>query len=865
MHCSRTRRAILLGAWAAIVSAPPVTAAEPSPAAARGSAIEIVALPAMERTVAYRSTGIVQSPHFTPDGDGLYFNRDGKLLRLALHGDEPPVEVDTRPVLQCNNDHGLSPDGTQLVIGEIPADGKSLMYLLPVTGGAPRRIDVPGPAYWHGWSPDGRTLIYCAARDGNYDIYSIPVAGGRETRLTDAPENDNGPDFSADGRWIYFHTFHGGHGVQIWRMNADGSQKEPVTDDDYFNWFPHPSRDGKWIAVLSSKVKPQTGHPPDGGYVLRLLPTGGGAPREIAHFEGGNGSLNVPCWSRDGTRIAFASYTETVATDGAPDALAKGRVLFGQQCAACHSLQTDSFGPPLGGVTTVLSERQLLDWIRDPQGVLAGGDARANALLHRYHAPMPPFAHLAEEDVKAILAFIAEETTTEHLKPFQVDVAAGAAPRLIAPVEKSNLVVELEDIVQIPPQPGRTAYKGITLLRPDLREDGALLIDDLMGVIHRVTKDRRVSVFLDVRPIFPELVTEPGVASGLGSFALHPDFAHNGIFYTSHSERYRGDASINAQDIADAPPFETPRLEWVLTEWRLTDPKATTFAGTHREVLRFVTPTTGHNWQEIAFAPTTSADDPDYGMLYIGCGDGGATNLKRPDLSGHLRTLLGTILRIDPAGHDGVNGHYGIPPDNPFASSGDPTVRKEIWAYGFRNPHRMSWDTAHGKRMIAVDIGESNVEEVDLIEKGGAYGYGLGSLEGTLRINAKADAKIVYATTPAERAPFRMPFAEYDHTDGAAVTGGYVYHGPLTALRDKYVFGDIVNGKLFYLEMGATPADHTIREINLVRDGRATGIRELAHLDRAHLRIGYDDRTGDLYLTTKGDGMVRRISAAYFR
>jgi len=234
-------------------------------------------------------------------------------------------------------------------------------------------------------------------------------------------------------------------------------------------------------------------------------------------------------------------------------------------------------------------------------------------------------------------------------------------------------------------------------------------------------------------------------------------------------------------------------------------------------------------------------------------------------MAGHPRTLLSSILRIDPAGHNGINGQYGIPPDNPFAQSGDPTIRKEIWAYGFRNPHRFSWDLAHGKRMIAVDIGESNVEEVNLIEKGDAYGWGVGSIEGTTRINVKADAKVVYAATPAELAPFHLPFGEYDHSDGAAITGGYVYRGPLEALRGKYIFGDIVTGRLFFMNMDAEPADHTIYELNIVRDGAIIGIKALAQLDRAHLRIGYDDRTGDLFLMTKGDGMIRRITAAYDR
>jgi mono/diheme cytochrome c family protein len=559
------------------------------------------------------------------------------------------------------------------------------------------------------------------------------------------------------------------------------------------------------------------------------------------------------------------------AAAGAPlrgddSAAAQGRALFTQQCASCHSLGQDGIGPPLGGVTTVLTESQLEQWIRDPAKVLAGGDARAAALLSRYKAPMPSFAYLERAQIAAILAFVSQESMAQHLTPFAVDSGPSATvPRLLAPVQKTGLEVEVEDYVQIPRLPGRTAYKGITLLRPDPRKDGALLVCDLMGIIYRV-KDRRVSVFLDMRGIFPDFIWDPGVATGLGSFALHPAFASNGIFYTAHAERFRGTPSINASDIpADVPHGVTPPLEWVLTEWRLADRTAAEFAGTRREVLRFVTPTTAHASQEIAFAPSTGPLDPDYGLLYIGIGDGGSVNLKRPDMAGHPRTLLGSIIRIDPAGTNGSNGRYGIPADNPFAKSGDPTMRKEIWAYGFRNPHRMSWDLAHGKRMIAVDIGESNAEEVNLIERGGSYGWGVGMLEGTLHIDAKTDAKAVRAATAAELAPYRPPFGEYDHSDGAAITGGYVYHGPLEALRDKYVFGDIVTGRLFFMKMGADLTDHTIYDLNIVRGGEVTGVKALSHLDRAHLRIGYDERTGDLFLMTKGDGMVRRIVAAHER
>ena len=287
-------------------AASPAGASPPAPTV-RASALEVITLSSLDRRVVHRSPGKMEAPHFSPDGSAMYFNRDGRILRLKIGTNETPVVIDTGLLTHCINDHGISPDGTQFVISDLTETGKSLMYLLSIGGGTPKRIEVGDPAYWHGWSPDGRTLTYCAARDGNYDVYTLPVAGGKETRLTTAAGNDNGPDYSADGKSIYYHSNRSGR-FQIWRMATDGSQQEQVTNDEFFNWFPHPSPDGKWIAILSSKTTPDTGHPPDGDYVLRLIPTAGGAMRDIASFYGANGCFNVPCWSRDSTRIAFASY-----------------------------------------------------------------------------------------------------------------------------------------------------------------------------------------------------------------------------------------------------------------------------------------------------------------------------------------------------------------------------------------------------------------------------------------------------------------------------------------------------------------------------------------------------------------------------
>ncbi|HWA25580.1 MAG TPA: hypothetical protein VG734_07965 [Lacunisphaera sp.] len=295
-------RALQLGL--AVAAASPVFAAELPKVA---SALEVVAIATGARTVIHRGEGALEAPHFSPDGTAIYFNAGGHIWRRRVDGALPAEVVDTGPATRCINDHGISPEGTQLVISDLSETGKSLMYLLPLAGGTPRRVDAPAPALWHGWSPDGKTLAYCAERERNYDVYTIPLTGGVEKRLTTNPGNDNGPDFSPDGRWIYFHSFRGNE-VQVWRLHPDGTGEEQVTSDAYFNWFPHPSPDGRWLLVLSGKVVPETGHPPPGEYVLRLLPTAGGAPRELARFTGGNGSLNVPCWSRDSARVAFASY-----------------------------------------------------------------------------------------------------------------------------------------------------------------------------------------------------------------------------------------------------------------------------------------------------------------------------------------------------------------------------------------------------------------------------------------------------------------------------------------------------------------------------------------------------------------------------
>jgi TolB protein len=281
-----------------------------------GSRLEILDVASGRRQIVRESRDPFEAPNWTREGDALIYNSSGhsasrgRLHRFDLLTREPRV-VETGFANRNNNDHVISFDGTMLGISHHTGEGGgSTIYTLPIEGGEPRRITSLTPSYLHGWSPDGRWLVYTGRRNGRFDIYRIPADGsGEEERLTDHEGLDDGPEYAPDGRHIYFNSTRSGT-MEIWRMKADGSDPEQLTDDEYNNWFPHVSPDGEWIAFISfpKEVDPSD-HPYYKRVYLRLMPVAGGPAKVIAYVYGGQGTINVPSWSPDGTMLAFVSNT----------------------------------------------------------------------------------------------------------------------------------------------------------------------------------------------------------------------------------------------------------------------------------------------------------------------------------------------------------------------------------------------------------------------------------------------------------------------------------------------------------------------------------------------------------------------------
>jgi len=278
-----------------------------------GSRLEVMDVETGLRKILFTSKETFEAPNWLKDGSALVFNWNGLLNRFPFDT-KMPVVINTDFAKHCNNDHILSPDNKMIGIsnnGTKEKDGGgSVIHIVSLSGGVPVRVTENSPSYLHGWSPDGKTLVFCGQRDKNFDVYSIPAKGGKEKRLTTAEGLDDGPEYSPDGKYIYFNSVRSGS-MQIWRMKPDGSHQEQLTNDDYNNWFAHISPDNQWMVFISfSKDVAAGDHPPCKRVMIRLLPSNGkGQPKTIAYLYGGQGTINVPSWSPDGKQIAFVSYT----------------------------------------------------------------------------------------------------------------------------------------------------------------------------------------------------------------------------------------------------------------------------------------------------------------------------------------------------------------------------------------------------------------------------------------------------------------------------------------------------------------------------------------------------------------------------
>lgn len=252
---------------------------------------------------------VIEAPNWTVDGRYLIYNSRGRMYTYEL-ASGTVKEIDTGFAIDCNNDHVLSPDNSQLAVSHFTnADATSRIYILPFAGGSPVLVTEKGPSYLHGWSPDGRHLAYCAERNGQYDIYTISVDGGLETQLTNEPGLDDGPEYSPDGRYIWFNSTRTGL-MQVWRMDADGRNPVHMVKEEANCWFPHVSPDGNWVVYIvyhKDDVAPGD-HPANKNVELRLIPANGGEAKTIVKLFGGQGTINVNSWSPDNRTIAFVSY-----------------------------------------------------------------------------------------------------------------------------------------------------------------------------------------------------------------------------------------------------------------------------------------------------------------------------------------------------------------------------------------------------------------------------------------------------------------------------------------------------------------------------------------------------------------------------
>jgi mono/diheme cytochrome c family protein len=510
---------------------------------------------------------------------------------------------------------------------------------------------------------------------------------------------------------------------------------------------------------------------------------------------------------------------------------------------------------------------------------------------------------------------------------------AVARPFAVQPAPP-RFALELQDYAALPitadntDQNTRAQLARVNYLR-DEPGGRRFFVNDLNGPLYILDKrTKQFTIYLDFNGLggrsglFPKFTYARNFATGLINVVFDPDYTRNGVFYTLHMEDPSSAGTavprsgiVSGLDLsgyittqAVATPTVEGRIdrEVVLVEWTDRDIANATFEGTARELLRVQYPLAPHPLGEMTFNPVARSGDPDWRVMYLGAGDSqsGEQRDSRRLNPRRLDTLVGKILRIIPdlREHTGAstvseNGRYRIPKDNPFAAVEG--ARKEIWAYGLRNPHRLAWDVdparPNAPTLLAFNIGLVSWETVIIVHKGANYGYplregtqtmstanGMGPLPQDDRIPVQISDSITRGTvTPT------YPVIQYPHnrdSGGDAIANGFIYRGTLVPeLRDKLVFGDITTGRVWYADRAAVLAaddgnpttvasiyevDAGLRRLTeetyRTRGGKGEalpGMGAMAGRGRVDLRFALDN-DGELYILTKSDGMIRKVVGA---
>jgi hypothetical protein len=437
------------------------------------------------------------------------------------------------------------------------------------------------------------------------------------------------------------------------------------------------------------------------------------------------------------------------------------------------------------------------------------------------------------------------------------------------PISKSGIAVTFEKLVKIPNSDGSPARLNVISTAGDGSQ--RLFVNDQRGKFY-VIIGTSLSVYLDMQDFLPRFVHLSAGQSGFTYFVFHPQFATNGTFYTIHSEQKSGspdpDYPLTKAVINNQGEVISSSHHDVITEWITNDPLSNEFSGSFRELLRIEQPYRDHNLGQLVFNPNALPGNEDYGLLYIASADGG-NNRDPLDMGQDLSTPFGVILRIDPQGNNSLNGAYGIPESNPFVMNGNANSLDEIWSYGHRNPHRITWDTEASGIMLISEIGQAFIEEINLGVKGQNYGWS--EREGTWLFDKMLEDELLPLPANDNEFGFTYPVAQYDHPDGpGAIAGGIIYRGSaIDNLQGQFVFADFTaHDTWFHVPVDALIMGQQaeIFEIELRQPDNPNIATTFSSIignpgGRTDVRFGIDN-DGEILVINKQDGWVRKLIAS---